>query len=135
MTHSHPNRSSASVGGFVFLLALLALGIDARGQAIPQPQLAAVFPMGGRAGSDFEVTVYGQTIDGGLRLQFSNPGITATPIMLKPDRFFPNERPAPGRFTVHIAGNVAVGSYEARVASRQGLSNARAFVVDRLAES
>ena len=91
--------------------------------------------MGGKAGSDFEVTVYGQTIDGNLRLQFSDPGITATPMMLKPDRFFPTECPVPGRFTVHIAGNVAVGSYEVRVATRQGLSNARTFLVDRLAES
>lgn len=134
MTHSHSYRFTRTTR-FLFLLASLALGAAAQGQAIPQPQLFAVFPMGGRAGSEFEANVFGQTIDGDLRLCFSHPGITATPVMLKPDRFYPAERPAPGRFIVRVAGDVPIGAYEARVATRQGLSNARTFMVDGLAES
>ena len=135
MTHSHFLRPFARTTGFIFLLASLAFAAAAQGQAIPQPQLFAVFPMGGRAGGEFEVNVFGQGFEGDLQLCFSHPGITAAPIMLKPDRFYPTERPAPGRFTVRVAGDVPTGAYEARVATRQGLTNARSFMVDRLPES
>ena len=47
---------------FLLGAALLAGGLkppDARAEPIPSPRLDSVFPMGGKAGSDTEVTLSG----------------------------------------------------------------------------
>jgi len=110
MTTPRPGyRVTARLTGLTALVFSLLLSAPSHAQMVPLPNLQAVFPMGGKAGREFEVTVSGITIDGHPRLLFSHAGITATPVMLKPDRFYPTERQAPNRFTVRIAKDVPPG--------------------------
>ena len=104
-------------------------------EAVPQPRLNAVFPLGGKAGTDVELTVAGDAIEGAQQLVASHPGITGAPLMSKPDRFFPEPRATDNKFAVKIAADVPPGVYEVRVANRMGVTNARSFVVGDLAET
>jgi hypothetical protein len=89
---------------------------------LPAARLATIFPPGGKAGSSFEVELTGADLDAAGALWFSHPGITAKPKQ-------------GGRFQVTIATDVPVGRYEARVASRFGVSNPRSIVVGDLPEA
>jgi hypothetical protein len=115
--------------------AALAPGTMAQ-ETVPQPRLNSVFPLGGKAGTDVDVTLTGDAIEG-LQQQVvtSHPGITAAPVMTQPDRFFPEPRAVENRFTVKIAADVPPGVYEVRLANRMGVSNARSFAVGDLAET
>src|SRR5579864_6737860 len=101
----------------------------ASAEPIPAPQLDSVFPLGGKIGTDVEVAVTGEALEGAQQLIFSHPGITASPVMSKPDRLYPDPRPLPDHFTIHIAADVPGGYYELRLANRLGVSAARAFFV------
>ncbi len=125
-----------------FAAAAIALGTllfsvtDATAQeAVPQPRLNAVFPLGGKAGTEVELTVAGDAIEGTQQLVASHAGITAAPLMSKPDRFFPEPRTAENKFTVKIGADVPPGVYEVRVANRMVVTNARSFVVGDLPET
>lgn len=93
------------------------------GQAqLPQTRLLAVFPQGAQSGQSVDVTVAnGTDLDELDRMIFSHPGITAK---LK----------SGSTFTVTVAANVPVGTYEARVHGLYGTSNPRCFVVGALPE-
>lgn len=111
-------------------VAMLAGGPFASAQeAVPQPRLNAVFPLGGKAGTEFELTVAGDATEGAQQLVASHPGITAAPVMTKPNRFVPEPRATDNKFAVKIAADVPPGVYEVRVANRMGITNARSFVV------
>src|SRR5687767_7310052 len=103
-------------------------------QHIPQPRLNAVFPIGGKVGTELELKFTGEALEGAQQLVFTHPSITAAPVMTAPDRFYPQPRPAENRFTVRVGPDVPPGFYEVRVANRLGLSNARGFVVGDLPE-
>ena len=83
--------------------------------------------MGGQQGSEFEVTVTGQSLEDAEHLTFSTPGITALP-KLK------DGLPVKNQFIVKIDKDCAPGVYDARVMARLGISSARAFSVSPLAE-
>lgn len=103
-------------------------------ETIPAPRLDTVFPYGCRAGTDVEVTISGDALDGTQQLLFSRAGVTASPVMTQPDRFYPEPRPVPGKFVLHIGKDVPPGAYEVRATNRLGVSNARPFLVDTLPE-
>ena len=88
---------------------------------LPVVRLDTVFPPGGKAGSEVEVTVAGADFDEVKALHFSNPGITA--------------EPKDKRFVVKIAPNVPPGIYDVRVSGLLGISNPRAFVVTDLPQA
>src|SRR5688572_33054982 len=96
---------------------LVPAGVSTAQEAVPQPRLNAVFPLGGKAGTEVEVTVAGDAIEGAQQLVASHPSITAAPLMTKPDRFFPEPRPTDNKFTVKIGADVPPGVYEVRVAN------------------
>lgn len=100
------------------------------GQAVclPAPRLLTTTPMGGKAGTQVELTVTGDNLDGQNTLVFSDPRITAVP---KTDE---KGEPQPGRYVVTIAADCPVGVYEARLFTRLGISSARAFSVGTLEE-
>jgi hypothetical protein len=98
------------------ILAFLCTAIAARSTAeLPVPLLNSVTPMGGKIGTETEVTIVGADLDEADTLHFSHPGITAT---LK----------SPNHFAVKIAPEVLVGSYDVRVVGKLGISNPRTFV-------
>lgn len=100
------------------------------GQAVclPSPRLLTTMPMGGQAGSELEVTITGQHLDGAEVLRFSHPAITAT---AKVDD---SGNPISGKYLVKIDDDCPVGVHEARVMTRLGISSSRVFSVGDLPE-
>jgi hypothetical protein len=84
--------------------------------------------MGGKVGSEFEVTVTGDYIDDAEKLIFSDSRITAK------NKIGPNGKPMVDKYTVHIAPDCPTGLYEARMLTRLGASSSRIFAVDTLSE-
>lgn len=95
---------------------------------LPAPRLLTMLPMGGQAGTSFEVTITGENIDGADELLFSHPAITAKPKVSEAGKAEANT------FVVTIAADAPQGVHDARVLSRLGVSSARAFSVGRLPE-
>ncbi|ADB18192.1 peptidase domain protein [Pirellula staleyi DSM 6068] len=110
------------------LAMVLAMASVAVAQ-MPRPQLASIFPPGGRQGTTVEVTLAGTDLDDITQLVFSHPGIAATPKMSAPTEFEPTAKPIANVYTLQIAGDVPAGVYEVRAFGRFGLSSARRFVV------
>ncbi|QDU09857.1 hypothetical protein V202x_32540 [Gimesia aquarii] len=115
---------------FYFLTMLVALFYQQVVLAqLPTADLARVEPFAASAGKSIEVTISGTNLDDATELRFTHPGITAKPVLLPADDFFPKARIQGSKFTVTVAQNVPPGIYEARAVSYFGLSTARPFVV------
>lgn len=112
------------------LLTVIFLSSAAVAQSVclPAPRLLTTFPMGGKAGSTFEVTITGEHLDEISELSFSHPGITARPASGS------DGQPVPNRFIVAIAEDCPTGLHEARVMTRLGISSSRIFSVGSLPE-
>jgi len=113
--------------------ALLGLPVRQAGaqRNMPQPNLLALFPPGGQAGTTVEVQITAQSeLEGADRLHFSHPGIVAKQKMHPVDKFYPEPRPIEDTFRVTVAKDVPPGVYEVRAAGPFGASNARRFVVE-----
>jgi hypothetical protein len=107
----------ASCAAFATLLVVSAVQAQ-----LPQARVTAVFPQGAQAGQSIEVSVTnGTDLDELDRMSFSHPGIKA-------------ELKSGNTFTVTVAADVPVGTYEARVHGLYGTSNPRCFVVGALPE-
>lgn len=117
------------VGICLISLGMFSSTAEAQSVCLPAPRLLTTMPMGGKAGTTFDVKIAGQDIDDADELNFSHPGITAVP---KLDQ---NGLPIPNQFVVTIAKDCPVGVHDARVMTRLGLSSARAFNVGTLAEA
>ena len=126
--------ATLAAAAFAGTLSLTAADCLAQ-EAVPQPRLNAVFPLGGKAGTEVELTVAGDAIEGAQQLVTSHPGITAAPLMSKPDRFFPEPRTVDNKFAVKIGADVPPGVYEVRVSNRMGATNARTIVGGDLPEA
>ena len=61
----------------LFIAGMIGFSLGARGLAqevcLPAPRLLTIVPMGGQAGTTFEVTITGENIDGANELVFSIP--------------------------------------------------------------
>jgi hypothetical protein len=109
---------------------------------LPNPRIFTVFPCGGRAGCDIEVTLSGQDLDGQAELLFSHPGIKGhalgVPAPASPKLAARGRRPGPPptvlRFRIQIAPDTPLGIHDLRVVNRWGISNPRGFVVGDLPE-
>ncbi|MEQ1842424.1 MAG: serine protease, partial [Verrucomicrobiales bacterium] len=95
---------------------------------LPAPRLLTTMPMGGQAGTTFEVTITGENIENVSELLFSTPQISAKPLL------GPDGLPVENKFTVTIAPDAPPGIHDAWVMSRLGISSARAFSVGKLVE-
>lgn len=109
---------------------LLAAASTATAQSVclPAPRLLTTMPMGGRAGTQVEVTISGEHLEEAGALVFSDPRVTATP------KAGSEGRPDSDKYVVAITADCPAGVYEARVTTRLGLSSARAFSVGSLPE-
>lgn len=118
----------AAAGLFCLVVGSSAPPVIAQSVGLPAPRLLTTMPMGGMAGSEFEVLIGGDYIDGAEALIFSDTRISA---VRKPSE---SGLPRTEQFLVKIDRSCPVGIYEARVMSRLGLSSARAFSVGSLPE-
>ena len=108
---------------FVFAYALfMCQSVLAQSVCLPAPRLLTTMPMGGQAGTEFKVTITGESTEEASDLIFSHPAITA------------EQSEQPNEYTVSIGKNCPAGIYEARVMTRLGLSAARVFSVGTLPE-
>src|SRR5262249_31807470 len=99
------------------LLCLLFLASAARAD-LPSPRFDRLAPLGAAAGSSVEVEVAGADIEDANTLLFDHPGITAEHLK---DR----------RFKVTVATDVPVGTHDARLVGKYGITNPRLFAVSR----
>ncbi len=120
---------SLVVGICLITLGLTASTANAQSVCLPAPRLLTTMPMGGQAGTTFEIKIAGEDIDDAEELNFSHPGITAEPKLDK------NGLPIANQYVVTIAKDCPVGVHEARVMTRLGLSTSRAFNVGDLTEA
>ena len=95
----------------------------AQSVCLPSPRLLTTMPMGGQVGTDFDVTITGETIEGAAELVFSNPAITAK------QKLDDTGKPLANQYTVSIKSDCPTGVHEARVMTRLGLSSSRIFTV------
>lgn len=115
-------------------LASVSLG---QGMIVPSqgtPRISHIMPMGGQAGTSFELKVTGQDLKDVEGLHFNFPGVKVetggteltTPIDKK-------GKPAPPlnsqKFKVTLPANAPLGIQDVRIVTKAGISNPRAFVV------
>ena len=109
-------------------LLVLTSAVSAQSVCLPAPRLLTITPMGGQAGTTFEVSITGENFEDAEELSFSHPGITAT------YKLDDNGLPVANRYVVTIADDCPAGVHEARVMTRLGVSTSRAFNVGMLPE-
>ena len=120
-------RVRSTCGWFALVLAISAASPG--WCQLPQIRLDGISPCGGQRGSTFEVSVRGLDQIDVTSLVFSHAGITAAPILEAPNRFYPDPRPAPGKYRITIDASVPAGIYYARIYGRYGISGPRRFHV------
>ena len=79
-------------------------------------------------GTQLEIAITGESIEGAGDLLFTHPGLTAT---RKPDA---DGQPEANKYIVNIAADTPVGIHEARLMTRLGISSSRVFSVGELSE-
>lgn len=116
--------------GCLALLALLTLP-TARAQLVgfPDPHLLTILPMGAKQGTSVEVEISGTYLEDVTDLLFSDPKITAKPVLGE------DGEPEANKFLVTVAADARIGVHDARVLSRLGISSPRAFTVGTLDET
>ncbi|HET6881527.1 MAG TPA: serine protease [Pirellulales bacterium] len=130
-----PYGTKTTSAGTLFLVASLCVAIlsapppaFAQSVGLPAPRLLTTMPMGGKAGSQVEVTISGENLDNADELVFSDPRITAAA------KLDAAGKPEANKYFVSIAADCPPGLYEARMMSRLGFSSSRAFSIGTLDE-
>lgn len=128
--------------GFVLapLVLLAGAGFAAAQHGLP-PRINDVFPMGGKAGTTFELRIAGRDLAGidGLHFSFTGARVEAlgsAAVEAQPKKKKGNQ-PAKlqgQRFKVTLPADAPLGIQDVRVVGKGGISNARAFVVGDLDE-
>lgn len=85
--------------------------------------------MGGTVGTELEILISGENIEGAGELYFSHPGLTAT------RKIGANGQPEANKYLVKIAADCPPGLYETRLMTRLGISSSRIFSVGNLPEA
>jgi hypothetical protein len=137
MRHRHAQRPF-----LVAPLVLLAAAGIASAQRLPAPRINDVLPMGGKAGTTFEVKVTGQNLTGAEGLHFSFRGarievLGSESVTDQQPKKKKGNQPATlqaQRFKVTLPPDAPLGIQDVRIVGKGGISNARAFVVGDLAE-
>ena len=128
------SRLARKIHSLLIALALeiIAFHHVAMAERLPFTLLTVTQPVGGRAGTTFELRlVGGEHLEGVDELLFSHPGITAEPKLVE---VFPGgpDSSETNAFLVSIASDVPEGLYDVRAVGWHGVSNARTLAVDRL---
>src|SRR5581483_3641617 len=96
-------------------LLTLASSASAQSVCLPAPRLLTTKPMGGKIGTQVEITITGEHLDDAAELTFSDPRLAAT------RKLDANGQPVPNQYVVNIAPECPVGVYEARIMTRLGI--------------
>ena len=132
-----PGRGKGSKGKVVrfvrltvafILLSTVSATAVAQSVCLPLPRLLTTMPMGGTVGSQVEISITGENIDGAETLHFTHSGLSATP------KLDANGKPEPNKYIVSIAADTPIGIHEARLMTRLGISSSRVFSVGALPE-
>lgn len=111
---------------WTFLLS--GSGVWAQTVCLPLPRLLSTMPMGGQAGTQFEITVTGENLDDGGDLYFSHPGLTAVQKRQSDGQL------EVGKYVVTVGADCPQGLYETRMLTRLGITSSRIFSVGTLKE-
>ncbi len=112
-------RNASRKCSLVFLAAVLGAALLSNAADLPLTRLDSVSPAAATPGKEVELTVAGSDFEGVDTLWFSHPGISA--VLLKDKTFKANVSP-----------DVPEGVYDVRAVGKNGASNPRGFVVDRV---
>lgn len=126
--HAKVARAAFLVASFCVASWSLQAVSFAQSVGLPAPRLLTTMPMGGKVGTQVEITINGEDLDDADQLAFSDPRITAT------RKLDASGQPEPNKYVVTIASDCPTGLYEARVMTRLGISSSRAFCVGSLPE-
>lgn len=126
---------------------IVVTSLQAQPNLPPVPRVTVLSPVGGKAGTEFELAVTGLDMDEQQSLLFSHPAIKSEfipppPTPVDPKTKEPPKQPPPRnptapyttKFKVNIPPDVPLGIYDVRVVNSKGISNPRAFVVGDLSE-
>ena len=114
--------------------------------ALPQPRLNTIFPMGAKLGSTVEVEVAGFDLDDVTGLHFTTGDLKAELVVLpepkndKQAKDQSKDKPKPkptgtsARLKITVGPKSRVGLHDVRVVGKYGISNARTFEVGTLEE-
>ena len=124
-------RAAIRRGMIICSLFLAAVTTDVLAQSVclPAPRLLTTMPMGGKAGTQFEITISGENLDELGELAFSDRRITAA------QKLDAAGQPEPNKYVITIPADCPVGLYEARAMTRLGISSSRVFSVGSLTEN
>ena len=123
---SHALACLVAVCSFTMILPPVS---TAQSVCLPLPRLLTTMPMGGTVGTQLEIGITGESIEGASELLFTHPGLTAT---RKPNA---DGQPEANKYIVNIAADTPVGIHEARLMTRLGISSSRVFSVGALSEA
>lgn len=126
LTHSQPSKLPLPAA--LFCSALCAATALGQAVGLPAPRLLTTMPMGGKVGSQVEIAITGENLDGVDELVFSDPRLTAAP------KLDAAGKPEANKYVVTIAADCPVNLYEARLMTRLGFSSSRVFSVGALDE-
>ncbi len=120
-----------SLTGLVALCAILlsmSSLSSAQSVCLPLPRLLTTMPMGGSIGTQVEIAITGENIEGASELLFTHPSLTAT------RKLDASGQPEANKYIVNIAADAPTGIHEARLLTRLGISSSRVFSVGGLVE-
>ncbi len=121
-------RKRVAATAFSFLALATCFTTPANAQR-PQAELHSLNPPVAAAGQTFELSLSGNNLDNLTGLHFSDPKITAKPVMLPVTEY----RKAPGqngtKFTVTIPADINPGAVEVRSVGYFGLSTTRPLLI------
>ena len=125
-----PQRFLARSQSVAFCAIVLSMSASSVAQSVclPLPRLLTTMPMGGTVGTQVEIAITGESIDGVGELLFTHPSLTAT------RKLDANGQPEVNKYTVNIAANAPTGIHEARLLTPLGISSSRVFCVGTLLE-
>jgi hypothetical protein len=111
------------------IIAGLLLAVTRLAAQLPTADLTRISPPACRAGTNVQVTLYGDNLDDLTGLSFTHPGISAAAVQQSDWEFLKRPRTVDRQFKVSVARDVPPGIYEVRSRGHFGASTARAFVV------
>ncbi len=119
---------------YLAIIFCAAFSVTAAFAKFPSPELQEIYPAGGQAGTEVEVTVSGIDLNGIEGLKFSNPDIKAVRVFHPKTKNWTEPRAKGMSFKVTIPKNVKPDSYDVRVMGYYGLSSPRIFQVSATAD-
>ena len=129
----YTKRQIAAAFSSLLLFASLS---HAQGMMAPSqgsPRISHIMPLGGQAGTTFELKITGQDLNDAEELHFNFPGVKVEALSSEVTPVEKKGKPAPAlkshNFKVTLPASAPLGIQDVRIVTKAGISNPRAFVV------